>query len=668
MRAKIVVTCLILLGTLLIKSSDGATDILVPPTLPNGRLCFCPGDMETYTCTVVGGVVTVWSGTAFDCPPANSVILLHGQYSGGTAAATCTSGAISGNGTLVDTSGVEPCYTSELLVTISANMDGQTVMCSRDDTTLIGSDTLRVAGPPPPPTNVMVTAGGVFTFTVSWVESTSCGTSFSYDVVSDCGGSCSVSSSTSRVCSGWTVPQNCSVRVRANYDLCGGQTGSFSTPVMLNLTEPSPPAAGDVSVLAVYSGDRLDSITVTFPTVSPVEVAPGLSPAVTYSVRTVGDPQVVLTGNCNATLCQYQTEFTSDNRPSNDFTVTVTVSNGIGGGQSVNTSFQAPASISSFVTLTVLVVGSSATVSARLTSGFRGLTGLTVIYGITPNCDANTLISANNGMAGDTLDVVLTSLQPNFTYCYSVYFNQGVLSFNVMGILRSEVCLLDGFVGGITIPNGRLCYNETVPGSQHFTIPFCMDGSHRLSMDSSPYRECLSNGEWSGTVARCEAIPLPSWVIAVSISAVFLSITIGIIVGILLTRFCRICVKGIQQGKCGTLLLVILLIIVFGLGIGILVGYCCVKNKKETQKKKYEGSVKDEDPKGRSEKLTGTEMSSPPHVIYEEILDPLAQENIAYSHVQQLQAPLERRGPVYEDIKPDPHTQGNLAYGHVQFH
>ncbi len=72
---------------------------------------------------------------------------------------------------------------------------------------------------------------------------------------------------------------------------------------------------------------------------SPIEVAPGLSPAVTYSVRTVGDPQVVFTGNCNATLCQYLTEFTDDNRPSNDFSVTVTVSNGIGGGQSV-TPFQ----------------------------------------------------------------------------------------------------------------------------------------------------------------------------------------------------------------------------------------------------------------------------------------------------------------------------------------
>ena len=101
--------------------------------------------METYICTVVGGIITVWSGTAFDCP-ANNVILVNGQYSGGTAIGTCTSGAIIGNGTSVDTSGAEPCYTSELSVTISANMDGQTVMCSRDDVTLIGSHSLQVAG------------------------------------------------------------------------------------------------------------------------------------------------------------------------------------------------------------------------------------------------------------------------------------------------------------------------------------------------------------------------------------------------------------------------------------------------------------------------------------------------------------------------------------------
>ncbi len=65
--------------------------------------------------------------------------------------------------------------------------------------------------------------------------------------------------------------------------------------------------------------------------------------------------------------------------------------------------------------------------SARLSSGFQGSTGLTVTYGIMPDCVANTVMSANS-MAGDT------SLQPDFT---SIYFNQGVLSFKVMGMLRS---------------------------------------------------------------------------------------------------------------------------------------------------------------------------------------------------------------------------------------
>ncbi len=94
-----------------------------------------------------------------------------------------------------------------------------------------------------------------------------------------------------------------------------------------------------------------------------------------------------------------------------------------------------PASISSLVTLAVVVIDSNATVSANLSSGFQGSTGLTVIYGITPNCDANTVMSAN-GTAGETLEVVLTSLQSDFTYCYSIYFNQGELSFKVTGVLR----------------------------------------------------------------------------------------------------------------------------------------------------------------------------------------------------------------------------------------
>ncbi len=57
------------------------------------------------------------------------------------------------------------------------------------------------------------------------------------------------------------------------------------------------------------------------------------------------------------------------------------------------------------MTLTVLVIDSSANVSTRQSSGFQGSTGLTMTYGITPDCDANTLMSAI-GMAGDTLKVL----------------------------------------------------------------------------------------------------------------------------------------------------------------------------------------------------------------------------------------------------------------------
>ena len=146
-----------------------------------------------------------------------------------------------------------------------------------------------------------------------------------------------------------------------------------------------------------------------------------------------------------------------------------------------------PASISSLVTLTVVVIDSNANVSANLSSGFQGSAGLTVIYGITPNCDANTVISAI-GMAGDSLKVVLTSLQPNSTYCYSIYLTQGTLSFKAVGV--------------------------------------------------------FSSGDFDNYTAS-----IPSWVIAVIIFAVVLSFAIGIIVGILLTRFCGICVHGIRQSK-----------------------------------------------------------------------------------------------------------------------
>lgn len=118
------------------------------PSLSNGRLCYCPGENKTFTCNVLGGILTEWSGTSFDCPTSsNAISLIHDRIEDGTAIGICTNGALSISNTSVNTSASPNCYTSVLSATVSSNMDGQTVQCARDGTSnVIGSFTLRVAG------------------------------------------------------------------------------------------------------------------------------------------------------------------------------------------------------------------------------------------------------------------------------------------------------------------------------------------------------------------------------------------------------------------------------------------------------------------------------------------------------------------------------------------
>ncbi len=137
-----------MLLTICVHVGEAATDTFVPPTLPDGRQCFCPGDVDNYTCNATGEVVTRWTGTSFDCSGLGNILsLLHDQYSLGLATQTCNDGAIIANGISVDTSVTPNCYTSELSVSFGSSMDGKTVGCFRDtQQNLIGSHTLRVAG------------------------------------------------------------------------------------------------------------------------------------------------------------------------------------------------------------------------------------------------------------------------------------------------------------------------------------------------------------------------------------------------------------------------------------------------------------------------------------------------------------------------------------------
>ena len=106
--------------------------------------CTCLGYNSVYECTVTGGIATVWKGTAFDCQSAdNEVVLLHNTSSTLLTAETCNNGAITGRVIKVENRN----YTSQLMVRVSAEMNGSTIVCAHDtgmDTPVINSTVVTV--------------------------------------------------------------------------------------------------------------------------------------------------------------------------------------------------------------------------------------------------------------------------------------------------------------------------------------------------------------------------------------------------------------------------------------------------------------------------------------------------------------------------------------------
>lgn len=110
---------------------------------PANTTCACPGEVLTFTCTVDGGIATIWGGSAFDCDGKNNEItLLHRNFVGGTMG-ECSDGAI-----VAHSLGVTgTCHTSQLNVTVSAGLNNKTVVCYLTSVMdLIGESLIRVAG------------------------------------------------------------------------------------------------------------------------------------------------------------------------------------------------------------------------------------------------------------------------------------------------------------------------------------------------------------------------------------------------------------------------------------------------------------------------------------------------------------------------------------------
>ena len=89
--------------------------------------CACPNEVLIFNCTVVGVSATVWSGSAFTCAGGHSeIILLHRDFPSGTSGECSDAITAYSNGPGVE----NRCYTSQLRVIVSSEMNNKTITCS----------------------------------------------------------------------------------------------------------------------------------------------------------------------------------------------------------------------------------------------------------------------------------------------------------------------------------------------------------------------------------------------------------------------------------------------------------------------------------------------------------------------------------------------------------
>ena len=99
--------------------------------------------MLTFTCTAVGPGSTLWEGSAFECNEnGDGILLRHERFATGVSG-TCNNGAIVGRSLEV----VDDCYTSQLNVTVSSDLNNKTLVCTNSGNAgvnTIGSTALSI--------------------------------------------------------------------------------------------------------------------------------------------------------------------------------------------------------------------------------------------------------------------------------------------------------------------------------------------------------------------------------------------------------------------------------------------------------------------------------------------------------------------------------------------
>ena len=127
-------------------SFKGQGTFILPLERTNGSSCVPEGDTVVYQCIVtditMGGLSTIWHGTAFNCSDiGNEIALLHINF-GMSITMSCSNGALIGEG--VESNSND--YLSQLSVTANSDLNGTTIECAQSSSTFIGNDTILVGG------------------------------------------------------------------------------------------------------------------------------------------------------------------------------------------------------------------------------------------------------------------------------------------------------------------------------------------------------------------------------------------------------------------------------------------------------------------------------------------------------------------------------------------
>ena len=93
--------------------------------------CVCPGDILTYECTVTGRPFeyTIWTGSAINCLWGYEIFLPHYHFNESERTIRHCNGAIVARSLYV----IDNLYTSQLSVTLTPDIMGQTIKCATDN-------------------------------------------------------------------------------------------------------------------------------------------------------------------------------------------------------------------------------------------------------------------------------------------------------------------------------------------------------------------------------------------------------------------------------------------------------------------------------------------------------------------------------------------------------